>query len=319
MPCAKVLIIGGSGFVGSHIAHRLAARGTTVRIPTRRRERVRHLLTLPHTEVVEADVHNPADLERLVGGCDAVINLVGILHGGHGAPYSSAFERAHVTLPEKLVAACRAGGVRRLVHMSALGADPQGASQYQRSKGDGEAAVRAAADTLDATIFRPSVIFGRGDSFLTLFAGLVDLFPVLPLANSEALFQPVWVSDVAEAFVRSLDDRSSHGQCYDLCGPERYTLRQLVETVARLRGRCGCILPLPDAIGRIQAGLMELLPNPLMSVDNIESMTVPNVCGPACRFPFDITPRALSAVAPTYLGNTSPRSRYADARQRARR
>ena len=181
---AKVCVIGGSGFIGRHIAEQLVREDHSVLVPTRYRETAkRDLIPLPTVDVVEADVHDGEMLERLFAGCDAVINLVGILQGGKPAsPYSDAFRRAHVELPTKIVGACRRAGVRRLVHMSGLHAGKDAPSEYLRSKADGEAAVMSVRNELAVTIFRPSVVFGPGDSFFNRFADLLRLSPVLPLA-----------------------------------------------------------------------------------------------------------------------------------------
>src|SRR5512145_2500656 len=195
----KILVIGGAGFVGRHIVARLAGKGLRVTVPTRHRARARHLILLPTVEVVESDVHRDDALDALLRDHDAVINLVGILQGSRGAPYGREFARAHVELPKRIVAGCTRLGIRRYLHMSALGADPKGPSMYQRSKGDGEAVVRGSP--LDWTIFQPSVIFGPEDRFLNTFAKLAALAPVIPLAGADVRFQPVWVEDVAHAFV----------------------------------------------------------------------------------------------------------------------
>ena len=315
----NILLIGGSGFLGSHVARRLAERGCKVTVPTRRRERAKHLIVLPTVDVVETDVHDDNQLTGLVAGRDAVINLVGILHSRHGLPYGPDFARAHVELPKKIAAACRAAGVRRLLHVSALNADSRGPSQYLRSKGDGEAALRAAGDALDLTLFRPSVIFGPGDSFLNLFAVLQRLTPVMPLGRADARFQPVYVEDVAQTLVDSLDRPESFGQAYCCCGPRVYTLAELVRYAGSIVGRPRPILPLPEALARIQAGLLELLPSPPLSVDNLDSMDVDSVCPGGDPLPFGRAPTPLEAVAPDYLAPRTPRVRYYGFRIKAHR
>lgn len=315
----NILLIGGSGFVGSHVARLLAGRNCNVTVPTRRRERAKHLIVLPTVDVVEADVHDESRLAELVAGKDAVINLVGILHSRHGLPYGPDFARAHVELPRKIAAACRSAGVRRLLHVSALNADSHGPSQYLRSKGDGEAALMAERDALDITVFRPSVIFGPEDSFLNLFAALQRMAPVLPLGRPDARFQPVFVDDVAQSIAESLGRSDSCGQAYCCCGPQVYTLAELVRYVGRTIGRPRLILPLPEALARIQAGLLELLPNPPMSVDNLDSMDVDGVCPGNDPLPFGRVPTALEAVAPDYLAPRSPLTRYKSYRVKAHR
>jgi NADH dehydrogenase len=300
----RILVLGGSGFVGRYVVGRLVADGHRVIVPTRHRERARHLLPLPTADVLEADVHDPVALQQLACGADAAINLVGILNESHPGD----FDRAHVDLPRKLVAACRAERVPRLMHMSALNADGKGPSRYLRSKGEAEALI--ADSDLSWTIFRPSVIFGREDSFLNMFARLERFVPVMALARADARFQPVYVGDVANAFARALGDDRTHRMRYDLCGPKVYTLRELVAYAGELTGHNRPIVPLGPALSKLQARVLELLPGKLMSRDNLASMELDNVCH--CEFPavFGSKPTALEAVAPSYLAPMAARNRY---------
>ena len=308
MKLDQVLVLGGSGFLGRHVVAALAAKAIKVTLPTRRRERAKHLFVLPTVDVVQTDIMAPGVLEALVRGKQAVINLVGILHGD--------FERPHVELPKAIVAACRTTGVKRLVHISALGVSPEAPSQYLRSKAMGEQAVLAASD-LEVTAFRPSVVFGPEDSFLNTFATLARFFLVLPIGCPNARFQPVYVGDVANAIMRSLDDPETHGKAYELCGPRQYTLRELVEFVCAATGRHRIIVPLSDRLSYLQAFMLEKAPGKLMTRDNYRSMQVPNVCTGA--FPFNFVPQALEAAAPAYLAPSGPRERYPQLRWRARR
>ena len=320
MSIRKVLIIGGSGFVGGSIANRLSDRNVQLTVLTRRRERRRELILLPNVDLVQADVHDEKALDALLPGHDAVINLVGVLHSRDSRlPYGKSFAQAHVELPRKIVAACRRAGVRRLVHMSALQGTADGPSEYLRSKTDGEAAVRAAAGELDVTVFRPSVIFGPGDSFLNTFAKLLRSAPFFPLGRGEARFQPVFVGDVAEAFVRSIEARESFGQSYDLVGPEVYTLRQLVDYVNQLTGANARIVALPEFWALLQAGLLSLLPNPPLSPDNLRSMEIDSVGAPGATLPFGLTPTPMAAVVPNYLVGRAPRVHYDQMRVKAGR
>jgi NADH dehydrogenase len=305
--------LGGSGFAGRYVCHALAAAGYRIRVATRDRERAKEqLILLPTVDVAAVDIHDPAALAAFVRGADAAINLVGVLHDGRGG---RSFQAAHVELARKLVAACRGQGVRRLLHMSALASAPDRPSRYLRTKGEAEAIVRESG--LAWTIFRPSVVFGPGDSFLNLFATVLRFSPVVALACPAARFQPVYVEDVAAAFVKGLSDLGSLGQSYDLCGPRVYTLRELVEYVGAVTGRRRPVVGLSDRLSYLQALAMEFLPVKLMTRDNYYSMKVDNVC--RCDFPLGIAPTALEAVAPSYLGNRTPRSRYQRFRGRARR
>ena len=305
---STVLVVGGSGFVGRHIVPRLVTAGHRVVVPTRRRDNARHLFLLPTVQVVEADAGDPATLRHLLDGCAAVVNLVGILNESSG----ETFDRAHVEVPANIVAACHAAGVRRFLQMSALNADPAGPSRYQRSKGEAEAAIVASG--LDWTIFQPSVIFGREDSFLNLFAKLARWLPVMAIGGANVRFQPVFVGDVAECFVRALALEATVRQKYPLCGPEVYTLRELVRYVGEVTGHERPVVALGPALARIQAMTLEMLPGTLMSRDNLASMERDSVCG--CPFPavFGIAPTALEAVAPTYLSPQAVKSKYDDYR-----
>ena len=312
MEITSICVLGGSGFVGRHICHRLAAQGYRVRVPTRDPERVKQLILLPTVELTAADVHEPDDLARAIRGVEAVINVVGVLHDGRGR---HGFAQAHVALARKVAAACRQEGIQRYIHMSALNADARGPSAYLRSKGEAEAVVRGSG--LDVTVFRPSVVFGRGDSFLNLFAGLLRFLPVVFLASPNARFQPVFVGDGAAAFVTSLEDLTSFGKSYDLCGPQVYTLRGLVEYVGRMTGHARPVIGLNDTLSYWQAFAMEWLPVKLMTRDTYYSMKVDSVCH--CEFPFGIRPAALEAAAPAWLARQTPRMRYQRFRNRAGR
>jgi NADH dehydrogenase len=301
----NILVIGGTGFLGSAIVRELARRPASAdsffTLPTRREAGAKHLTVLPTARVIEADVHDPATLARLMAGQDAVINLVGILKGGEGEPYGRGFARAHVELPKKTAAAAKAAGVRRVLHVSALRAATDAPSGYLRSKAAGEEALQAAG--LDLTIFRPSVIFGRGDSFLTLFAKMAKIAPFFPLAGAGARFQPIWVEDVAAVVADSLENSQSIGMAYDLCGPKQYALAELVRYATAASGHPRAVFGIPEFVGWLQAWAMEFIPNGPMTRDNIRSMRVPSVCDAGCGLPFGRPATALENIAPTYLGD----------------
>ena len=304
MALQQVVVLGGAGFVGRHVVARLVAAGHRVIVPARRRETAKHLILLPTVDVIEADVNDPKVQKSLFAGATAVVNLVGILNESG----SDTFARAHVDLVRNIIAACEAAGVPRLLHMSALGADPAGPSQYLRSKGDAEALV--AASELRWTIFRPSVIFGREDSFLNMFARLSRTLPVVALVSPNARFQPVHVGDVAHCFLQSLHDDLTQLTRYDLCGPKVYTLLELVRYVGEVTGAVRPVMTLGPGLSKLQASVLEFLPGKLMSRDNLLSMQKDNVCD--CPFPavFGIAPAALEAVAPQYLAPGAQRSAF---------
>jgi uncharacterized protein YbjT (DUF2867 family) len=309
----RICMLGGTGFVGRQIAERLYRDGHEVTILTRRRERHRDLLVVPTVRLVDADIHNPAVLRREFAGHDVAINLVGILnergHSGRG------FARVHAELPEKVVEACRASGIQRLLHMSALHAALNAPSHYLRTKALGEETVhRAHGGELAVTSFRCSVIFGPRDGFTNRFAQLLRLVPGLfPLACPDARFQPVYVDDVAAAFVHALDDHQTFGQRYDLCGPKVYRLRELVEYIASLIGRRVHIIELNDMLSHLQAAIMEFAPGKPFSLDNYRSLQIDSVCSKGFPAVFGITPRTLESVAAGWL-NPHDADRFAPLR-----
>lgn len=320
MQISRVCLLGGSGFIGRHVAERLADLGIEVIVPTRRRERAKFLLVLPTVDLVEADIHDDASLTRVISGCDAVINLVGVLH----AETKTGFERAHVQLPQRVARTCVKTGVPRLIHMSALNADINAPSEYLRSRARGEAAVKEVVRTaagLHVTMFRPSVVFGRGDKFLNLFAQLAKFFPVIPLGSANAKFQPVHVDDVARAIAASLDKSETFGQTYPLCGPKIYTLRQLVDFVAAVMCKHRTVIELGPGLSMLQAGVLEFLFfwNKFLTRDNVKSMQVDSVCG--CDFPavFGFQPADMESIVPQYLDGAAAHGRYPLFRYRAGR
>jgi uncharacterized protein YbjT (DUF2867 family) len=294
----NILVLGGTGFVGRHLCKELVRLQYRVTVPTRNVSKAQHVQSLPFLDLVQADVHDEAALARLVAGHDAVVNLVAILHGN-----SFEFQRVHVELVKRIVRACTDAGVPRLVHVSALGAARDAPSMYQRTKAAGEAVVQGSG--LDWTVLRPSVMFGEGDKFLTVFARLQEALPIMPLAGADTLFQPVWVGDVVNAIVQCLQRDDTGRRTYEVCGPDRYTLRQLVKLAGSLSGHPRPVVRLPTVLARLQAFLMELAPGqPLMSRDNLDSMKVSNVA--SGNLPgldaLGISPCALSDIAPTYIG-----------------
>lgn len=299
MEIRSICILGGSGFVGSHLVNRLYKEGHRIRLLTRHPSRCKHLYVLPDLDIRKSDIHDPAELARQFADVDVVINLVGILHERKAGD----FERNHVELPRKIVAACHAAGVKRLLHMSALGANPEGLSNYQKSKGRGESLIRAAhGESLQVTIYRPSVIFGCGDSFLNLFGKLLQWAPVFPLGSPNAKLQPISVNDVARVYADSLANPATFGNTYDLCGPQIYTLQQLVEHVAAVLGYKRLIVPLGDLSSYLQAWAMEFSPVKMLTRDNYLSLKTDAVC--ACPFPvvFGFAPMPLEDEMPVCLG-----------------
>lgn len=307
MKLTCVSILGGTGFVGRHLAARLSARGLQLRMPTRHPQRHRDLRLLDGVRLIEADVHDPAQLAKTIEGSEAVINLVGILNerGRDGR----GFTQAHVELAKKVLDACQRTGVQRLLHMSALHAqNTPDTSHYLRTKAEAESLVHTlSGPALAVTSLRPSVIFGPGGDFLGRFSKLLEDIPlVFPLACPEARFQPVYVGDVAQAFDHALDDMATHGARIDLCGPRIYTLRELVAYVARLKGLRRRIVGLPDWAARLQARMLERVPSKPFTMDNYRSLTIDSVCAPGAPH----CPTSLESIAPRYLGDQDLQRQY---------
>ncbi|MGD9888793.1 MAG: complex I NDUFA9 subunit family protein [Halothiobacillaceae bacterium] len=287
----KITIFGGSGFVGRELVQKLLGAGHTVRVVARQKP------TQPFAcEVVISDPYDPLMRRESVRGQDAVINLIGILHGNE-----TAFNRTHAELAEGIAQACLNESVPVLLHMSALHAAPDAPSMYLRSKGAGVERVHAlACEHLRVTSFHPSVIFGAEDNFLNQFATLLRYSPgIMLLPGAKARFAPVYVGDVADAFVRALEtsQTSQTSERMNLCGPKDYSLQELVNLTAEWSGYKRLILPMPNIMARMAASMMQILPNPPLSNDNLDSMKVDSVCASTeARQP---TP--LENVAPGYL------------------
>jgi NADH dehydrogenase len=310
----QIVTIGGSGFLGHHVAQAFAKAGHHNRILTRQATRRRAFQLLDNVELRNTDVYDLEALKQRLDGADAVVSMAGILNESGSS--GKGFHRVHVTLVENIIAACQASGVSRVLHVSALGAG-QGAgenlSHYQRSKGEAEQRLQDSG--LDVTLFRPSVVFGRGDSFFNRFADILKLAPVLPLACPDSKLQPVWARDVASAMRIALDDDGAIGAAWELGGPTVYTLRELVEWTARTLGLKRRIIGLPDGVSRLQAALMDYVPGKPFSTDNFKSLQTDNVTTDNALPRLGITPASIDAVVPSYL-TESPRQNRLDASRR---
>lgn len=316
----KVCILGGTGFVGKAIASTLAKHNIDVHVLTRNRERHRELLVLPNVKIIKADIHDPNTLVEQFSQVDAVINLVGVLHDRRHP--KDGFQSSHVLLARKILDACQKSNIRRILHMSALNADSgRGTSQYLRSKGEAENIIHNTAH-IAVTSFRPSVVFGPGDSFLNRFASMLRMSPAfLPfiLACPNTRFAPIYVQDLAECFVRALNNKTTYGKHYDLCGPGQYTLKQLVTYTAELMGSPRYIIGLNHGLSKLLATIMEMLPGKLFTLDNYDSMKLDSVCNKPFPEVFGLQPTALEAIAPGYISNKNLRHRFIFMRQSARR
>jgi NADH dehydrogenase len=315
-----VCVLGGTGFVGRRLASFLSRAGWSVLIPTRNRERNKRLLVLPGVDLVQADVHDFQALSELLKGCHAAINLVGILNEkGHSG---AGFRAVHVTLTESLVRACQERGVRRLLQMSALKANRErGPSHYLRTKGEAEELISGlAGHELQYTIFQPSVIFGPEDSFINRFARLLKLSPILPLPRLDARFAPVFVGDVARAFTAALDMSAAYGQTYQLCGPDIYSLREVLDFIQRVLGIRRLVIELPDVVGRLQALTLEyLVPGKPFSLDNFHSLSVASVCTDNGLAALGVKAKSMETIVPTYLAGRGYRQQLSRLRRSAGR
>lgn len=311
MKIQKICVLGGTGFIGQHLAARLANRGYALRVLTRHPQRHREIELLPNAELIGADIHDPTGLAAQFQGCDAVINLVGVLH-----EYSNqSFRSVHVALPQRIIEACRTAGVKRLLHMSALNADAdKGPSQYLITKGEGERTVMQATD-LAVTCFRPSIVFAPDDDFFNKFAVLLKFNLVLPLACPDTRFAPVYVEDVAQAFEVALEDETTYGQSYDLCGPRVYSFKALVEEVARMLGKRRLVLGLSDSLAQLQAKLFGLLPIKIFTMDNYLSLQVDSISANDGLATLGITPHSVEGIMSAHFA-VQP---YDALRQSARR
>lgn len=300
MTSKTITILGGTGFIGSRLCTLLAREGHQLRVLTRHRERSKHLLVLPTLRLIEADPFDEKALHEAAAGSDVMVNLVGILNerGDDGA----GFRRAHVGITEAALKACRQLYIPRYLHMSALHASSQGPSHYLRSKAEAEALL--ARSSAAWTVFRPSVVFGPGDSFFNRFAGLLRMTPLaFPLACAGARFAPVFVDDVARAFIHAMHERDTQGMAFDLCGPQVNTLAELVAYTASQLGLKRRIIALPDSLARLQANALEHVPGKPFSRDNLRSLQVDSVChgdSPGLAS-LGIVPTALDAVVPGYI------------------
>jgi uncharacterized protein YbjT (DUF2867 family) len=311
----RIVLLGATGFVGHHLLPALTSAGHHCVVLARSPESCRDLAVIPGVVVQRANIFDPEKLHSHFEAADAVINLVGILNefGRSG----KGFHRVHVELVETVIAACRTAGVQRLIHMSALNAG-KGSSHYLISKGEAEERLRAAND-LTSTIVQPSVIFGAGDAFFNLFASLLKMTPVLPLACPEAKMQPVWVRDVAAAMTLALDDQETFGKTLIMVGPEVYTLRQLVEYAASAAGLKRKIISLPDSISRIQGLMMDFVPGKPFSSDNFRSLQTDSTSVENGLWRLGISPRSVESIVPGYITGSLHQQRLDEFRKRVAR
>lgn len=315
MPTKRITLLGGSGFVGSQLTYRLAEKFDEVVVLTRRAQRVRTLRTLSNVRIVELNVHHSQALNAALANSSVVINLVGILNEGANKAESS-FSSAHSNLTEKVLEACKINGISRYLHMSALNADAeQGSSEYLKTKGLAEQKVRDAGASIQWTIFRPSVIFGKHDAFFNRFASLLGSLPLFPLAVPEAKLAPVYIGDVCQVMIDSINEPGTIGTTIELCGPEDFTLRELVQYTADTAGISSRIIGLPDWASKLQARVMECVPGKPFSQDNYLSLQTDSIPSEGSAR----QPTSIQAVVPRYIGTEDWSGRLQKRRAAARR
>ncbi len=314
----RIAILGGTGFVGQSLCNQLSQAGYALKVLTRNREYNRdNLILLPNLDLVQTNIHDADKLKQHLADCDAVINLVGILNekGRNGV----GFKHAHVELAEKIMAACEANNINRILQLSALNADAiNGKSYYLRTKGEAEDLLHANNADIHVTSFRPSVIFGEKDSFFNRFAYLLKRSPFFfPLACHATKFAPVYVLDLVHMMIRSLNDPGSYDQRFQLCGPKTYTLAALVDFTATVMGIKRNIIPLNDVVSRAQAAIFDFVPGKPFSTDNYLSAKSDSVCECNILARYAIHPQAIESIVPQYLTHHSYRSRYTEYRRKS--
>jgi len=311
----RIVLVGASGFFGGFILRALTDEGHTCVVLTRAADRRSTLNMLPGVDLVQADVYDTDVLADRFRGADAVISMAGILN--ESGRSGEGFRKVHVELVENIIRACRQADVSRLLHVSALNAG-KGKSHYLKTKGEAEALLQSAED-LNTSIFQPSVIFGRHDQFFNRFADMLDVMPVLPLACPNARLQPVYAEDVATVMIASLQDPMTWGKTFELGGPQVFTLKELVELTAKMKGKSRWIIGLPGPASAAMAAVMERVPGKPLSWDNYLSLQTDNVSSQDGFAYFGVEPRAIELVVPYYLSGSDHQRRLQSFRRQPRR
>ena len=307
----KIAILGGTGFVGQSLCNRLSKDGYKLKVPTRNREYNRdNLILLPNLELIETDIHNSDDLKELLIDCDAVINLVGILNEKRNN--GKGFRKVHVELVKNLISICKVHGIRRILQISALGTDAKnGKSFYLKTKGEAEKLLHSNSVGIKTTILKPSVIFGKKDSFFNRFAKLLKICPFFfPLACYKTKFSPIYVLDVVEMIAKSINDPNSYNKSYQLCGPKTYSLKNLISFTSETLDLKCVIIPLNNALSYFQARVFDFLPNKPFSTDNYLSAQTDSICECNDLFRYNIKPTAIEDIVPQYLAGYKYHSFY---------
>ena len=309
----KIVVLGGTGFVGSSLCNRLSKEGYQIKILTRNREYNReNLILLPNVDLIETDVGNLNNLNQHLIGCDMVINLIGILN--EKGNVGDGFKKVHVELIKKLIKACEKNGIRRFMYVSALNADSKNAkSFYLKTKGKAEELLHSNKIGMKVTSFRPSVIFGKSDSFFNRFANLLKMTPIFfPLACYKTKFAPIYVLDLVEMVIKAINDSSSYDRKFNLCGPKIYTLKDLVEYTAKTMDKKCIIIPLNNFFSLMQAKIFDFIPGKPFSTDNYLSAQTDSICKSNDLKLYNINPTPIEDIVPKYINNYNYDSFYSD-------
>jgi uncharacterized protein YbjT (DUF2867 family) len=308
-----VTVFGGSGLIGRHTVRALARAGHRVRVAVREPNLANYLLPAGHVgqiQIVKCNVTNAEQVAAALRGADAAINLVGVLYSRG----SQSFQALHADAPATIAKAAKNAGLETLVHISTMGISPQSESAYSRTKAEGDEALRA--EFPQATLVRPSIIFGPEDDFFNKFANLARFLPALPLiGGGNTKFQPVFVGDVAQAILTCIEQPATRGKIYELGGPDVCTFRQILETILRVTDRKRFLVPVPFRLASIKAFFLQFLPKPLLTPDQVTFLKTDNVVSPGALTLKDlgIAPASMDAVLPSYLWRFRARGQYEEA------
>ena len=294
----KISVLGGNGFIGTNLISSLVSQGYKITVLVRKREKAKHLWPLPLTDIVEYENTVPS-ISKSIAESNTVINLVGVLQSTIGNPWGAEFENAHVKLTSNIVESSIEVCCKNIVHVSALGTGDNAPSMYLRSKTESEKIIQGS--NLCTTILRPSVVFGPGDKFLSMFAKMHQFLPLIPLASYSSLFQPIYIGDLIRIIEFCIENPSKNHRNYDCVGPEVFSLGELVRLAGNISKRKKPVIPLPNFIARVQAFLMEKLPGPtLLSRDNLDSASIPNIAqNPKEVFPIS-NPTHIKSITAEY-------------------
>jgi NADH dehydrogenase len=308
----KVVILGGTGFIGAQLATKLSPKSKKIIIPTRNTESNLGLKMIPNLEIVRTDIKDERSINLLLEDADLVINTVGILNEINE---DNSFDKIHYQLPKKVSNSIKKNKVKRFMHISSLNADPKSIGKYLKSKGKAEDfLISETSSFCNLTIFRPSIVFGESDSFFNKFASLLKFLPIFPLACPNAKFMPVYVEDLTDFMISTINNIDSYGKKIDVTGPGEYTFRELIDhTLAALKIR-RVIIPLNSFLSRLQASVFEKLPGKLFTMDNYQSLQIDSCSDEGFK-----GSSSLEDIIPQYLNIKTKQERFEKLRKKSGR